>query len=421
VAIGLAVALTGMPVLAADFFVDPDGSDSNDGLAPQTPFATIGRGAEALANPGDRVIVAAGLYEEGDIAPARGGGPGAAVQLIGDREGSFTGRPGAVIVSPPAGVGTGFLVLGQVGVTIRGFEIVGGRDAGIQVRGARDGAGSADVTIRDCTIVASARHGIDITASGTVQLIGNLIADHAIGGIALAGGEEEPIVPFLSNNILLDNGAGGSGHGIFIEGAADGLLQNNEIAGSGLTGITIRGAERMRVVNNLIHRNGTGCAEGQVCGHGLALGSASAAVLEAWVVNNTSYGNHGWGFLFGNDGAPSRGAVVLNNIFAGNLRGGVAVSRDSTCGYIAAFNLNADGYGPDTPFNLISMAIPGSSTPRGATSACELLARAAPRRPSTPAVRLPARSVLPVRRPPLRRWTLAGSISASTPEPRPSR
>lgn len=351
------VAVLAAPIArAADFFVAPGGSDDNDGLSLATAFETITRGAAAVANPGDRVIVAAGAYGEGDISPARGGDLGPPVELIGDRDGAFTGVPGTVSVRPPGNVGTAFLVIGRTGVVIRGFDIGGGRDAGVQVRTARDGTESAEITVRDCSLVGSARRGIDIVAGGVVTIQDNLIAEHATGGISLVGGEENAIEPQISNNLLLDNGVANGGHGVFISGAADGLLQNNEIRGSGLTGVTMRNAERMRIVNNLVVGNGAACGGGAVCGHGLALGSGGEAVVDVQIVNNTCHGNRGWGILFGSQGAPSRGALALNNVSAENTLGGIAISRDSTCGYVAGFNLVADGYGPDTPFNLYDLS-----------------------------------------------------------------
>ncbi len=349
-----AVASAGVssqPSWAADFHVAPDGSDEADGSSADAAFATIARGAAALANPGDRVIVAAGEYAEGDISPARGGGLGPPVEIVADREGTFTGRPGRVVVRPPSGVGTGFIVIGRTGVVIRGFDIVGGNDAGVQVRTARDGTDSGEIAVVDCAIVGSNRRGIDVLATGPVRLVGNYVADHATGGISVAGGEAGPVEPFVANNVLLDNGIEQNGHGLFVRDAVDGVIQNNQISGSGLTGVTIRNGERLQVANNLVFDSGVACGEGRICGHGFALGSGGEPVVDITLANNTAYGNFGWGVLVGNDAAPSRGAMLLNNILAENGLGGLAVSRESTCGYIAGFNLNPNGYGPDTPFN----------------------------------------------------------------------
>jgi len=66
----------------------PKASDQNPGTA-ELPFRTIGRAAELL-QPGERVVVAAGVYRE-HVAPARGGtGP--------DRMISYEAAPGAEVV-----------------------------------------------------------------------------------------------------------------------------------------------------------------------------------------------------------------------------------------------------------------------------------------------------------------------------------
>lgn len=62
------------------YFVDPGGSDRNKGTAEQ-PLRTISRGAE-LAQPGDTVLVKAGVYRE-RVAPPRGGRPGAPITYQG--------------------------------------------------------------------------------------------------------------------------------------------------------------------------------------------------------------------------------------------------------------------------------------------------------------------------------------------------
>ena len=76
---------------ARTYYVDarhPAASDRNPGSREQ-PFATINRAAQVL-QPGERVVVAAGVYRE-RIRPARGGtGPD---QMI-----SYEAEPGAEVV-----------------------------------------------------------------------------------------------------------------------------------------------------------------------------------------------------------------------------------------------------------------------------------------------------------------------------------
>ncbi len=65
---------------AATYVVDPAGDDGNAGTA-ESPLRTISRGAE-LAQPGDTVLVKAGIYRE-RIAPPRGGRPGEPITYRG--------------------------------------------------------------------------------------------------------------------------------------------------------------------------------------------------------------------------------------------------------------------------------------------------------------------------------------------------
>jgi len=79
------------PVFARTYYVDgtkPGAADSNPGTLEQ-PFTTINRAAQVL-QPGDRVVIAAGVYRE-RIIPARGGnGPG---EMI-----SYEAAPGARVL-----------------------------------------------------------------------------------------------------------------------------------------------------------------------------------------------------------------------------------------------------------------------------------------------------------------------------------
>jgi hypothetical protein len=70
----LAIAITTAPVRQAaqarEWVISPDGSDKATGTAAE-PFQTISRGA-AKAQPGDTILVRAGVYRE-RVTPPRGG------------------------------------------------------------------------------------------------------------------------------------------------------------------------------------------------------------------------------------------------------------------------------------------------------------------------------------------------------------
>ena len=69
----VAVACSAPSLRAAEFFVSPDGSDSNPGSI-EAPFATLAKAANS-AGPGDACYLREGVYRE-TLAPARSGRPG---------------------------------------------------------------------------------------------------------------------------------------------------------------------------------------------------------------------------------------------------------------------------------------------------------------------------------------------------------
>src|SRR5512135_516058 len=88
----LGIGLAGArPCAATTFFVRTSGSDANDGLTPATAFASIRQAGRFVLNPGDRVVVGAGDYHEGNIEPRRGGSDGESVAFVADTTGTLTG------------------------------------------------------------------------------------------------------------------------------------------------------------------------------------------------------------------------------------------------------------------------------------------------------------------------------------------
>ena len=84
----LALAIVTVPIRQAaqarEWVVSPDGSDKATGTAAE-PFQTISRGA-AKAQPGDTILVRAGLYRE-RVTPPRGGMEGQPITYRGERLG----------------------------------------------------------------------------------------------------------------------------------------------------------------------------------------------------------------------------------------------------------------------------------------------------------------------------------------------
>jgi hypothetical protein len=83
--------------LATDYYIRESGSDSNNGLTPESAFASLDR-FDGIAQPGDTVYIGAGTYS----GPARFTTPGTATQpvrIIGDQLGQRTGDAGQVVLT----------------------------------------------------------------------------------------------------------------------------------------------------------------------------------------------------------------------------------------------------------------------------------------------------------------------------------
>ncbi len=346
-----------------------------DGAAPRTAFPTIGDAAQALRNWGDVVCVGPGVYVERDITPRRSGIASQPIVFRADPSGQSTqDPPGPVrLVSPPPGgvsLPAGFRVLGQSHLVIEGFTMEGYEDPAIQVRSAVGTPGnSTDVTIRNNRIRQVVRTGIDVTAEGVIVIEGNHVIGAGGSGISVQscvgalpfgdpnaspvcrGGPSDEVQPIIDSNRVGIN----YGHGIFVRDASFGVIQNNVVYSNEFTGITLRNAPDFTVVNNLVYDN---------LDQGLAAGTNDLPSPRLKVVNNTFYRNFDWGILIGSGNVASEGAMVVNNILMLNSNGakGIGVPNESgsdprsTCGYVAGFNVTADAYGLDTPFNVYDFA-----------------------------------------------------------------
>lgn len=222
-------------------------------------------------------------------------------------------------------------------------HVAGSNGNGIAVGVGTEQTGGSDFLLLSNDVDGSTKGGIAVYASGTVTTNGNSVLHSGTTGLSLQSAGNA-VIPTISNNTI---GTSGS-HGIFLQGSNGGVVQNNLVFSNGDTGITLRTAPDALVVNNLVYDN---------VNDGLALGTNDLAAPRAKILQNTVYGNGGWGLRIGTAQAPSPGALVAGNIFRLNQGdkmqqgAGIAVARSSTCGYVAGFNINPDGYGQGTPFN----------------------------------------------------------------------
>lgn len=360
IAVIFAVAGAARVSSACDLYVRAAraGQDAGDGTSPDRAFATITAASLAIDNPGTIVCVGPGTYAEGNIGPGLNGSEVSPIEYRADPSGVSTGdSPGPVVIRGDglqgAGIGAAFLLMGRKNIIIDGFTISGFGDAGIQVRsgGTEDEGNSAGIVIRNNSI-RDCGSGIDVSAEQDIVVESNDVVDNAstgigitacrgpaLGGIKCRAGESATVVPRLANNRVIYN----LSHGIFLQEANGGYVQNT-VAFGNLTGVTARATSDLQIVNNLIYGNASDA---------VVIGSAGQRSTGTLLMNNTLYGNGGWAVRVGDESSSSADTRVLNNLSDENDSGSIAVSRPSTCGYVAGFNLvgDAGGYGLDTPIN----------------------------------------------------------------------
>lgn len=269
-------------------------ADSNNGMRPETAWATLQHAANQLNSVSagvDIIIVGPGVYSEGNIDLRRGGSRAFPKTFIADSSGDCSlDPPGVVRLDVGMSADTGFLVLGASNVTVAGFEITGAAVAGIQVRRGQFGERSTDVT--------------------------------------------------LANHVIFENGSNDRSRGIDIQDAERVTVFNNLIYGNAGNGIGVLSAPRSKIINNTIVGHP---------GYGVVIaqqpvpttptpsptptgGTTTPTATPTASVSPTL------------TAGPSTGSWLLNNIIADNATGfsvafSVDVDRMSGCDYIGAFNL----------------------------------------------------------------------------------
>jgi parallel beta-helix repeat protein len=140
---------------AGTWYVAPGGNDNNTGTATSAPLATITKGVSKLSAAGDTLYVRAGTYHEFVLIWSKNGASGNNIKVLPynnesviiDVAGvSYTGNPPAVVAIDSCTY-----------VTVGGFDLRNGPDAGVRVRG------SSYTTVQNNTIHGNQSFGISAT------------------------------------------------------------------------------------------------------------------------------------------------------------------------------------------------------------------------------------------------------------------
>ncbi|MAE29761.1 MAG: hypothetical protein CMJ87_12405 [Planctomycetes bacterium] len=328
IAVRLSLALVFACPAAGDTHYVDGTNPACPGHGTQTdPFCEIQRALD-VAQSGDMVIVAAGIYAESldfrghDVLVVA---PGGAANTVVDAGGQAT------VVSFVAGEGPG--------AVLDGFTLTGGQatyGGGIRIVG-------ASPTIRNCQVLGNRADqrggGLSLRNGGNPQIVRcdfkhNLAATGAGGGLYLDGSSA-----LLEDCELVGNQAAGRGGGIYAENQAAPVIANTLLRGNraGLDGgafclnggqATLRNCELLE--NTAVgdgggihaHNGGTLTVEHSLValgeaelgsGGGICLTSSSGTFTHVTVADNLA-GTNGGGLL----GKNSAQAAILNSIFWGN-------------------------------------------------------------------------------------------------------
>lgn len=277
----------GGKVLAATYYVAPNGNNNNPGTAIQ-PWATLQKAVDAVA-PGDVIIVRAGTY-----AGCRIGKSGTANLPI-----TLKAEPSArPLINSLASTNRHQSLIEIENFDLRvsywvidGFEISGAPRHGVDIRNAdyitvqncfSHNNGSTSVrgdgiflgfserpTLQFNELSFNSEHGLYHSNSADYPTIrGNRLHHNTNAGIHIngdlsQGGDGVISFGLIEKNVIWENGAGG-GSGINCDGLSDSIIRNNLLFANRASGISLyaidaaAGASRNQVLHNTIIQAASG-------------------------------------------------------------------------------------------------------------------------------------------------------------------
>jgi hypothetical protein len=321
------------PVWATTYYVDPTGSNSNNGTSEATPFLTVAHAVTTMLT-GDTTYVKNGTYNEGLILFRRSGTQASPIKLL-----NYPGHaPTIVFNDPDAGhriemrnAGGFNLAIGWI--TVEGFEITNGHD------------GIKWYNLHDATIRRNWIHDnkfMGMVGGGTRILVDRNIVNH---NGWFAGCAADPIPPYVcnlhhglyshgmgfvvTNNLfygnlsygITHNGSSSSAYdptkfaGPEFSGAANWIVANNTFAYSNQRGaVVVWGglADNSRYENNIFYEN---AVEYDTAQNGIEFYGAGSS-LGITVRNNLAYasGSGGTQFIGGSCAQPCSFVTQSGNV-----------------------------------------------------------------------------------------------------------
>ena len=317
------LALTNITVYSTAYYVSETGNNSNNGLSPQTAFATLQHAAD-LVSAGDSVLVLAGNYVGFDIRTNGNANNPIVIKAI---------ESSVVIDERNAVTPDGINIENATWIIVDGFEVQDQPRAGIRA------AVSDFITIKNNYCHNNQRWGIFTGFTDDLTVENNTCSYSADEhGIYVSNSSDRPII--RNNHSFNNNGCGIHMNGDISQGG-DGIISNAEVEGNilhdngygGGSAINMDGVQDSKIFNNLIYNNhATGIAMFKIDG-----GDASK---NNKVFNNTIIQpSDGRWCVISVDG--STGNTMYNNILINHhsFRGSIALDAASLTGFVSDYNI----------------------------------------------------------------------------------
>jgi parallel beta-helix repeat protein len=305
------------------YYVSESGSNSNNGLTPQTAFETLQYAAD-MVSAGDSALVLEGNYVGFDIRTDGTQNSPIVFKAIENN---------VVIDQRNSVTPDGINIENTSWIVIDGLEVKDQPRAGIRA------AVSDFITIKNNYCHNNYRWGIFTGFTDDVTIQNNTCSysedEH---GIYVSNSSDRPVI--VNNHSFNNNGCGIHMNGDISMGG-DGIISNATVSGNiihdnGLGGgsaINMDGVQDSEIFNNLIYNNhATGIAMYQIDGGD---GSKNNKVYNNTVINPS---DARWNILVV-DG--STGNTLYNNILINHhsFRGSIAIDAASTTGFISDYNI----------------------------------------------------------------------------------
>lgn len=351
------VSPTPVPSPGQIFFVDPTGSDVNDG-SEAAPWGTIQNAVENVV-PGDTILLQSGTYA------------GARIEMSGTEDAWITikSAPGAsVLINSPGPNNRHESNLefetweGNETVAywvVDGLEVANAPNWGIDMRGSEENH-SHDFIIRNNRVH---QNGLE---SGTTGIFAAFVDDIIVEGNESYGNGEHGI--YLSNsgdrfvvrgNLLHSNESCGLHMNGDLESGEDGIISNGLVENNiiyqngsgGCSGINLDGVTDVIILNNLLYQNLAG---------GISIFQENGAVCSQniQILNNTIVQSEDARWAINISDGECINNKIFNNIILTfhEWRGSILIPSSGITGFESDYNVIMDRFSADDDESVISLS-----------------------------------------------------------------